>query len=131
MKTTLFIATFLFSLLCFAGFNDQLEKAKWIATTQTRNKAILDKVDQNWVGGCLNSTVVYIGKNRKINDGLTPQFNAETVCALVSDKVIEHIKSGKNLKFQGCIDGIGVVMEMFDKTASNQKRKEVMAEYCI
>ncbi len=129
---------FIFLLLiggnfCLAQSTPDAEKQKWIEDTQKQNRELLKKVDQDWVHGCLPATTVYVSKNRKINDGLSPSFNAEQICAILTDEptVVEHLKNKKKLKFQGCLDGVGMAMQMFDKKATNQKRKEVLAEYCM
>ena len=131
MKMFIALLAISFSVAVQAG--EQADKAKWLAETDKTSKATLKKVDQKWVVGCTMATTVYVSKNRKINDGTTPDFNAQNICALLSDdeQVKAHLKSGKDLKHQGCIDGIGMSMQIFDKSASNQKRKEVMIEYCL
>lgn len=123
----------LFLTINFAFANEDAEKEKWIAETEKNNLETLKKIDSKWVNGCVSATTIYIGKNRKIKDGLTPKFNAQNVCALISsdDDVKAHLKSGKDLKFKGCVDGIAMSMQMFDKSATNQKRKEIIAEYCL
>lgn len=129
----LIVFTFLGSFAFASSTTEDTEKVKWIAETSGTNKEKLKKVDQTWVAGCLKKTAVYISKNRKINDGLSAEFNAENICALLTsdDEVKKHLKNNKDLKFQGCIDGIAMSMQMFDKSASNQKRKEVLAQYCF
>lgn len=134
MKLGLLIATLiLYPMLCHADANEDAEKAAWIAEQEINNQATLKKVSPKWADGCLSATTPYIAKNRKIKDGLTPKFNAQQTCALLTDnpKVQSNLKTAKNLKFQGCIDGIGMAMEMFDKTATNEKRKKILAEYCM
>lgn len=127
------VATLFYFELALADKKQDEEKAKWIADTQKMNQETLKKVNPQWVSGCLSGATRYVAKYRKINDGTTPQYNAENICMLISDEeqVKAHIKVGKDLKHLGCVDGIGMSMQMFDREASNQKRKEVMIEYCM
>lgn len=133
MKKILFLALAIIGLVAFAKTTVLSEKDKFIADTTARTNEALKKVNQDWVSGCVAATTIYVSKNRNFNDGLTPEFNARNICAVVSDndQVKFALKIKKNLKFEGCLNGIGMAMEMLDRNATDQKRKQVLAEYCL
>lgn len=133
MKKALFIALATIGLVVFAKTNGLSEKEKFIADTTARTNETLNKANQDWVSGCVSATTAYVSKNRNINDGLTAEFNARNICAVASDndQVKAALETKKNLKFEGCLNGLGMAMEMLEKYASDQKRKNVLAEYCM
>ena len=86
----LVLAVSFLATICFAEKQEQIDKERkeMVTRNTTTNRAKLKKVNEDWVGGCVTATLVYVSKHRKIDDGLSPSYNAETICALISDNEI-------------------------------------------
>lgn len=128
--------------LCFFGsfalaesardLSDQAKAASLLQESHKRNQAVLAKVDQRWVEGCMTATLPYVDSHGGSFFGVKPSFASEQICAALSTQpeVKADLKKNERLHFKGCLSGIAMGMHVAEKDLSFEKRRQTLFEYC-